>query len=186
MSFYLGLILVLAGAYLLLKNFKLVPGTKTDSSDGKPIEARKIDDLLVRLGSVILCVVGIYLLWPESKEETAKPGSAINSQMQDASRGNMEVWNDELKNLLNKQCIENGKRTAETYPELVTDYCKCATEKISQSMTPAEYTQIMEKPREEQARYMRPVVQTCVDIMTKLIELSEQAKPKREDLNKNQ
>ena len=96
------------------------------------------------------------------------------------------MWSEELKSIINKQCLENGKRTAVEYPELVNDYCKCATQRISESMTPAEYTQWMEKPKEEQAKYIRPIVQTCADILNKLIELTQQTKPQKEDLKKNQ
>ena len=71
---------------------------------------------------------------------------------------------------------------SEEYPELVNDYCKCATEKITQAMTPEEYTKWMEKPRDEQTAAIRPIIQTCADIMTKLIELTKTTKPTKEDL----
>lgn len=87
------------------------------------------------------------------------------------------VWTEELKDIITKQCLENGKRTAEEYPELVNDYCKCATQQISLALTPDDYTRIMELPYEEQGAEIRPIVQTCVDIMTKLIQLSQEAKP---------
>ncbi len=183
MIFYLGLICILGGIYFLLSNFKVI-GKKSEEQTNQPIEAKKIDNLLIRIASVILCLIGIYMIWPNSSDKLPSQSSGSGVASGAAAKGDIRVWSEELKGIITQQCLENGKRTAEEYPELVKDYCKCATDQISQAMTPDEYTQWMEKPKEEQAKIIRPIVQTCVDIMTKLIELTKETQPNKEGIQK--
>lgn len=183
MVFYLGLICILGGAYFLLVNFNII-NKKTTPDHDKPIEAKKIDNLLIRIFSIVLCAIGLYLVWPESGNKTVSSNTTTPAPTQANPVAGAEVWTDQLKEMLTKQCIENGKKTAEEYPELVNDYCKCATEKITLAMTPEDYTKWMERPREEQTAIIRPIIQTCADIMTKLIELTQTTKPTKEDLKK--
>jgi hypothetical protein len=180
MGFYLGLILFIAGVYFLLVNLNIINKKKSEVTD-KPIEARKVDNILIRTASVIMCIIGIYLIWPDENKQQSKVTTGATTPVNQNTLSS-NTWTEELKSIINKQCLENGKKTSEEYPELVNDYCKCATDKISEAMTPNEYTQWMEKPMEEQAQYIRPIVQTCADIMNKLIELTQQTKPQREEL----
>ncbi len=181
--FYLGLICLAIGIYFLLVNFNVI-SKKQDVASGKPVEAQKIDNILIRSASILLCFAGIYLMWPETNTKkdipptpVASPEKVINNaeMVKLISKMNTTIWNTELRELITNQCLDNGKKTASEYPDLVKDYCNCATEKIAQSMTPAEYIEWMQKPYDEQAAKIRPIVQTCVDIMTKLIELSQEA-----------
>ena len=181
MLFYLGLICFVGGVYFLLVNLNLIH-KKIKSDHDKPAEARRIDNLLIRIFSVTLCLIGLYLIWPSKTASVAVISSNPSSNTQSISTAGAEQWREELKEMLTKQCIDNGKKTAIEYPELVNDYCKCATEKITQAMTPEDYTNWMEKPREEQTATIRPIIQTCADIMTKLIELTQTTKPTKEDL----
>lgn len=188
MMFYLGLICLVGGVFFLLVNFNII-SKKTTAKKSKPIEAQKIDNLLVRVASVLLCISGLYLMWPENdtvKEIPIVPVEQTSSNAEMVKKiavMNTRIWNDELKEIITKQCLDNGRKTAQEYPDLVKDYCTCATENISQAMSPTEYTEWMQKSYEEQAARIRPIVQTCVDIMTKLIELSQEAAPKVNDPN---
>ena len=184
MIFYIGLLCFIGGVYFLLVNLNIIHKRNKEESF-KPIEARRIDNILIRIGSISLCIIGIYLIWPDEGKQQSKSNPGQPSSSISAPFRNTQVWSEDLKEILNKQCLENGKRTAEQYPDLVKDYCKCATDQISQSMTPEEYTQWMDKPKEEQAKSIRPIVQTCVDILNKLIELTEQTKPKKPEPKKN-
>jgi hypothetical protein len=187
MLFYIGLICLALGIYFLLVNFNIIANKKAEVKN-VPVEAQKIDALLIRIASLLLCLAGIYLIWPESNKDSI-PTPPVPAEKQTSNADmlkliadlNTKTWNIELMELITNQCLENGKRTAEEYPDLVKDYCTCATEKISKAMTPDQYVEWMQKSYEEQAAFIRPVVQTCVDIMNKLIELSQESAPKVKD-----
>lgn len=167
MLLYLGIICVLGGVYFLLSNFKII---NKDVVSKKPIEAQKVDNIIVRTLSILLCSLGLYLIWPEKQVPVSKPIQAVDTPKK------VYVWEQSVRDALTKQCLDNGKRTAEAYPQLVKDYCSCATDRITESMSPEEYTQIISKSKEEQATTIRPLVQSCVDILTRLIQLSEESK----------
>lgn len=167
MLLYLGIICVLGGVYFLLSNFKIIHKERVSK---KPIEAQKVDNFIVRTLSILLCCLGLYLIWPEKQDPVSKPNQTIDTPKK------VYVWEQSVRDALTKQCLENGKRTAEAYPQLVKDYCSCATDRITESMSPEEYTQIISKSKEEQAATIRPLVQSCVDILTRLIQLSEESK----------
>ncbi|MBK7736664.1 MAG: hypothetical protein IPI45_02695 [Saprospiraceae bacterium] len=173
MLLYLGIICVLGGVYFLLSNFKII---HKDVVSKKPIEAQKVDNIIVRTLSILLCCLGLYLIWPEKQNPVPVPVQTSDTPKK------VYVWEQSARDALTKQCLENGKRTAEAYPQLVNDYCSCATDRITEAMSPEEYTQIISKSKEEQAASIRPLVQSCVDILTRLIQLSEESK---EDPKKN-
>lgn len=167
MLLYLGIICVLGGVYFLLSNFKII---HKDVVSKKPIEAQKVDNIIVRTLAILLCALGLYLIWPAKKEPVSTPNQSLETPKK------VYVWEQSVRDALTKQCLENGKRTAEAYPQLVKDYCSCATDRITESMSPEDYTQIISKSKEEQAATIRPLVQSCVDILTRLIQLSEESK----------
>lgn len=170
MFVYLGYALVIAGIYLFAKTFGWIP--KKQEPDVRPEEARKVDRL-ISLGIAGICLtVGLYL----SLGSRATPKAVVRESQQKPAAftgANLQYWDAEMKALLIQQCLENGKRTAEKYPDLVQDYCKCATEKITLAFTPEQYGKLITKPEEEQRQSIAPVVESCVAIMNKLIELSQ-------------
>ncbi|MBK9108286.1 MAG: hypothetical protein IPM92_07880 [Saprospiraceae bacterium] len=170
MFVYLGYILVLAGIYLFAKTFGWIQ--KKQEPDTRPEEARKIDRIIALALATICLAAGIYLSL--NNAETPKTSVQAPQKKSAAFTGeNLQYWDAEMKSLLIQQCLENGKRTAEKYPDLVQDYCKCATEKITLAYTPEQYGKLITKPEEEQRQSIAPVVESCVAIMSKLIELSQ-------------
>ncbi|HRG68783.1 MAG TPA: hypothetical protein PLS73_08035 [Saprospiraceae bacterium] len=167
MLFYLGVVCILGGIYFLLSNFKII---NKNSVSNKPIEAQKVDNFIVRTLSICMCCLGLYLVWPSQKVTASKPVQNSDSPKK------VYYWEQSVRDALTKQCLENGKKTAEAYPQLVKDYCSCATDRITEAMSPEDYTQIISKSQEEQAATIRPLVQSCVDILTRLIQLSEESK----------
>ncbi|MBK8486024.1 MAG: hypothetical protein IPO86_13545 [Saprospiraceae bacterium] len=181
MLFYLGCICILGGLYFLLVNLKII-SKSTSIESQKPIEAQRIDNFLIRLFSIITCLIGFYFIYSSMDHAKQRNSIILNEQVKSNPKEDIKYWDAAMKQALTNQCLENGKRTAEEYPDLVKEYCNCATDKIAESMSPEEYTQIITKPKEEQAITIRPLVQTCVDILTRLIQLSQEAKP---EINKS-
>ncbi len=167
MLFYLGIICIVGAVYFLISSFNVF--SKNEAST-KPIEAQKVDLIIKRSLSVLLVCMGVYLLWPSEKKITPKPST------QNTASNKVFAWEQSARDALTKQCLENGKRTAEAYPDLVKNYCSCATDRITEALSPEEYTKIISKDKELQAAEIRPIVQSCVDILTRLIQLSEESK----------
>ena len=181
MILFLGLAFLLSGIYLILRATHVIKGSPAASAAEKPEEAEKIDRILTMAGAVLLCLVGAYMIWQHVKpeKENAKASTSLPASPDSGkTKRDLALWDESMKADLTRQCLENGKRTSEEYPDLVKDYCKCATEQISRSLTHSEYTQLMSQTREQQTAVIRPIVQTCVDILNRLIELSKEAQPK--------
>ncbi|MCC6753785.1 MAG: hypothetical protein IT266_07355 [Saprospiraceae bacterium] len=182
---YLGYVLMVAGLMLAIRTF--VRSRTMAVEDHRPEAARRIDRYIALGASLLLFSTGLYLgvfrstAGQPAGEGTSVPSTApVTATPSVAATGEMlQYWTDESRAALRQQCLENGKRTAERYPELVEDYCKCATEKITLAYTPASYQELMIKPVEEQKAAIGPVVESCVAIMNKLIELSNEAQPQR-------
>ncbi|HEX5625236.1 MAG TPA: hypothetical protein VFX48_04390 [Saprospiraceae bacterium] len=181
MLLVLGLAFLLSGIYLILRATHVIKFSPAASAAEKPEEAKRIDQILTIAGAVLLCLVGTYLIWQYVKpeKESAKVSTSLPARPNpDNTNRDLSVWDESMKADLTRQCLENGKRTSEEYPDLVKDYCNCATERITNSLTPSEYTQLMSQSREQQTAVIRPIVQTCVDILNRLIELSKETQPK--------
>lgn len=170
MFVYLGYILIFAGIYLFAKAFGWIQ--KKQEPDTRPAEARKIDRMIA-LGIAGICLAGGVYLSLGSRETPKVNLQTPEKKSATITGENLQYWDAEMKSLLIQQCLENGKRTAEKYPDLVQDYCKCATEKITLAFTPEQYGKLITKPEEEQRQSIAPVVESCVAIMSKLIELSQ-------------
>lgn len=182
---YLGYVLIVAGLLLAIRTF--VRSRTMAADDHRPEAARKIDRFFALGSALLLFMAGVYLgvLRNPERQSTGEGASvpskpSVPSAPSVAATGELlQYWTDESRAALRQQCLENGKRTAERYPELVEDYCRCATEKITLAYTPASYQELMNKPVEEQKAAIGPVVESCVAIMSKLIELSNEAQPQK-------
>ena len=64
MLLYLGIICVLGGVYFLLSNFKII---HKDVVSNKPIEAQKVDNIIVRTLSILLCCKELDLIWADKE-----------------------------------------------------------------------------------------------------------------------
>lgn len=172
-----GIALCLIGIYLGLKGMGWLG--KPTAVDLRPVEAQKVDRF-IQFGLAAVCLgLGIYLLLP-AKDLATQKFSNSNAQIpQKPNYENLANWNDESRKALMQQCMENGKRTSEKYPEIVKQYCECATEKITLAFTPQSYQEMLSKPVEEQRQAISPVVESCVLIMNKLMQLTDEAQPQR-------
>ncbi|MBK8955923.1 MAG: hypothetical protein IPM34_10255 [Saprospiraceae bacterium] len=173
---YLGYLLVLLGIYVLARTLGWIH--KKQVADDRPEAAKKVDRYIGLGFSVLLCVAGVYLSMGKEKPEPAKTTATPQTSSKSFTGENLQYWDEEMKSLLIQQCLENGKRTAEKYPDIVQDYCKCATEKITLAFTPEQYGQTISKSPEEQRQIISPVIESCVAIMNKLIELSQDVQAK--------
>lgn len=166
----ISIIIILTGIYLLAKSFGFI-GQKT-AEPGSPAEAQKVDLWINRGLGIAAILLGIYLLSNPVQSGTQSPDNPPEIYK---TTGDIYLWGDELKSKLIQQCMENGKATAERHPQIAMDYCKCATDKISISMRPEEYQELITKPAEEQQKVFAPLIEPCVKIMQKLIELSNES-----------
>lgn len=170
----ISIIFILAGLYLLAKSFGLI-GLRP-KMDERPMEAQKVDLWINRGLGIASILLGIYMISNAAQKE--KPVEPPQQEMY-TTTGDIYLWGDELKNKLIQQCLENGKATVALYPQIANDYCKCATEKISLSMRPEEYQELINKSVEEQQKVFAPLIEPCVNIMQKLIELDNESKQKQ-------
>ena len=172
---YLAYLMLVAGLYLGARALGLVH--KKQSEDSRPSEAQNVEKYLVLGIAALLISVGIYLLWPASESNPTTTGVTNQTPPSEPNYANLANWTDESRLALMNQCMENGRRTAEKYPEIVKQYCECATSKITLAFTPQSYQDMLSKPVEERRQVISPVVESCVMIMNKLIQLTDEAKP---------
>lgn len=167
----ISIIFILAGIYLIAKSFGFVgQKSKTETS---PAEAQKVDLWINRGLGIVSIILGIYIMGNPAESENKQMDAPAQEAF--SPTGDIYLWGDELKSKLIQQCMENGKATADRYPQIAMDYCKCATDKISISMRPEEYQELISKPAEEQQKVFAPLIEPCVKIMQKLIELTNES-----------
>ena len=82
------------------------------------------------------------------------------------------TWSIEDKQVLVKKCLTDAGETTQNYPEYTQEYCDCSIDQIMNSMTKDEYLNISNKSIEEQGNKLMPLIQNCLDKLTKAIENS--------------
>ncbi len=171
---YLGILLIVVGLYYLAKTLAWF-SFSNNKQDTQPDAAKKVDRIISISLSIIALLAGAYLLFGISKHAGQAAPASPTAVTPSAAYPKVYYWDAAVKENLYKQCLENGKNTAAKYPTIVEDYCKCATAKITEAMDAEMYEKLMAKPVEEQKLEIGPIVESCVKIMNKLIELSKES-----------
>ncbi len=170
---YLGIVLCLVGLYYISKTLGwLTPAKKEDV---QPEEARRVDRIISLSLSTIALLAGVYVLFGVFGHKNASAPASPTVVTSPSAYPKVYYWDAAVKENLYKQCLENGKNTAAKYPTIVEDYCKCATAKIAEAMDAEMYEKLMTKPVDQQKQEIGPIVESCVKIMNKLIELSQES-----------